>query len=353
MTHHIVLDLSKSGLTYSVGDSIAIYPIHDHALVQQTVVALGAKGDEAVVDKQGNSISLREFLAKKSNITEVSRKLIQELAQRQTHPQKKERLEYLLADGNRDALKEYQHNHEVWDTLEENNEVKFSVDEFVGMLQPMLPRFYSIASSMKVVGEEVHLTVSYVKFTSNGHVRLGVCSHYLCDMAPLNLAMVPVYIQSHHGFTLPEKPTADLILIGPGTGVAPYRAFLQERTAQGAPGKNWLFFGEWNKAYDYFYEDYWQELIAQGSLKVDTAFSRDQQHKIYVQHRMLEKAGEIWQWLQNGATIYVCGDAHRMAKDVDAALHQIIKEQGGLDEPATKAFLKQLRTDKRYLRDVY
>lgn len=353
MTHHIVLDLSKSGLTYHVGDSIAIYPIHDHALVQQTLNAVGARGDESVTDRLGAVHTLRDFLSKKANITEVNRKIVQELAERQTNSEKKARLEYLLADGNRDALKEYQKNHEVWDALEDNSEVRFNIDEFVSMLQPMLPRFYSIASSMKVVGEEVHLTVSYVKYTSNGHLRLGVCSHYLCDMAPMNLSTVPVYIQPHHGFTLPDNSEADLILIGPGTGVAPYRAFLQERTAKGSKGRNWLFFGEWNRAYDYFYEEYWQELIAQGLLKVDTAFSRDQAHKIYVQHRMLEKAGELWQWIQNGAYIFVCGDAHRMAKDVEATLHQIIKEQGGLDDASTKAFIKQLRTDKRYLKDVY
>ncbi len=250
-------------------------------------------------------------------------------------------------------MKEYQKNHELWDALLDNPEVRFTPEEICHLIQPMLPRFYSIASSMKVVGEEVHLTVSYVKYMSNGQQRLGVCSHYLCDMAPMNLATIPVYLQPHHGFTLPADPKADLIMIGPGTGVAPYRAFMQERMAMGASGKHWLFFGEWNRSYDFFYEDYWTELQAQGKLRVDLAFSRDQEHKIYVQHRMLEQAQDFFQWLEKGAYVFVCGDAHRMAKDVDAVLHRIIQEQGNTDEQGAKSYVKALRSQKRYLRDVY
>jgi sulfite reductase (NADPH) flavoprotein alpha-component len=266
-THHVVLDLSHSGISYNVGDSLAIFPVHDPELVQRTLQAIGASGMEKVTDKHTGSLySFRDYLAKKANITDVSRKLISELALRQTNPRKKEHLDSLLQEGNKDAFKEYHKNHELWDTLLEHPEVRFTPEEICHLIQPMLPRFYSIASSMKVVGEEVHLTVSYVKFTSSGHQRLGVCSHYLCDMAPLNLATVPVYVQPHHGFTLPPDPSVDLIMIGPGTGVAPYRAFMQERMAMGDSGKHWLFFGEWNRSYDYFYEDYWDELKSQGRL---------------------------------------------------------------------------------------
>ena len=353
-THHIVLDLSNSGMTYEVGDSLAIYPLHDPELVSRTIKAMGAKGDEFIKEKHsGSSCLLPEFLAKKSNITEVSRKLIQELAKRQTNSPKKERLEFLLAEGNKDALKEYQKNHEVWDALEENREARFGLEELCHMLQPMLPRFYSIASSMKVVGEEVHLTVSYIKYEANSYMRLGVCSHYLCDMAPLDQPLVPVYVQPNHGFTLPDNPEADLIMIGPGTGIAPYRAFLQERMALNASGNNWLFFGEWNRDYDFFYEDYWLELIALGKLRLDTAFSRDQHHKIYVQHRMQDKAFEIWSWIEKGAYIFVCGDAHRMAKDVDITLLNIVQDEGKMDEQAAKDYIKKLRTEKRFLKDVY
>ena len=353
-THHVSLDLSHSGLTYNVGDSIAIYPTHDPLLVKRTIHALRLPENERIFDKHsGQEFSLQEYLAKKSNITDINRKIIAETAVRQTNPQKKEHLEFLIAEGNKDVLKEYQKNRELWDFLNENQEVRFEAHELPNFIQPMIPRFYSIASSMSVEGEKVDLTVSYVKYISNGHLRLGVCSHYLCDMAPLHQPVVPVYVQPSHGFTLVEEPATDIIMIGPGTGIAPYRGFMQERISRGAKGKNWLFFGEWNRPYDYFYEDFWTELQEKGQLKVDLAFSRDQQHKIYVQHRMLEKAAEFFHWLEKGACVYVCGDAHRMAKDVDAALHQIIQEQGNMDEQAAKNYVKKLRADKRYRRDVY
>ena len=169
----------------------------------------------------------------------------------------------------------------------------------------------------------------------------------------MHVPYVPVDVQPSHGFTLPQENSTDIIMIGPGTGVAPFRAFMQERIAQNSTGKNWLFFGEWNKTYDYFYEDFWTKLEAEGKMRINTAFSRDQEHKIYVQHRMLENAAEFYEWIKKGAFIYVCGDAHRMAKDVDAALHQIILEQGNKTDAEVKDYMKKLRSEKRYLRDVY
>lgn len=353
-THHVVLDLSGSGITYQVGDSIAVFSTYDPDLVERTLKALRLTGEERVKDKHADIYyPLREFLTAKANITEVSKRFVAELAKRQFNPQKKEHLLYLLEDQNKDALKEFMKNREVWDLMLEHEEVSFEAEEIASLLMPMLPRFYSIASSMKAVGEEVHLTVSYVKYNSNGQQRLGVCSHYLCDLAPLRQAVVPIYIQPHHGFTLPENSDADLIMVGPGTGVAPYRGFMQERIAQGAKGRHWLFFGEWNRDTNYFYEDFWEHLKAEGKLKIDLAFSRDQPHKVYVQHRMLEKANELFNMLENGAYFFVCGDAHRMAKDVDAALHRIVQEQGGCDEAAAKEYVKNLRHQKRYLKDVY
>lgn len=353
-THHVVLDLKGSEIKYHVGDSVAIYPTHDPELVQRTLNALGANGDETILEKHtGIPHSLREYLTYKASITDVSRKLIQELANRQTNSEKKERLDFLFLEGNKDALKEYQKNHELWDTLEENQEVKWDVAELSHFIQPMLPRFYSISSSQKAVGDEVHLTVSYVKFISNQYPRLGVCSHFLCDMAILHQTPIPIYIQPSNGFVLPSEKGKDIILIGPGTGVAPFRAFLQERLVNQDPGKNWLFFGEWNREFDFFYQDFWEELQSNDQIQIDTAFSRDQPHKVYVQHRMLEKAKEFWEWIQKGAIIYVCGDAHRMAKDVDATLHTIIQDQGQMSESDAKAFVKHLRAEKRYLRDIY
>lgn len=352
-TCHITLDLKGSGLTYNVGDSIGIYPRHDPKIVEKTLQALKATGDEVIADKQGNSFNLREFLTHKANISDISRKMISEIAQRQPNLQKKERLEWLLAEGNKDALKAYQESHEVWDCLKENQEVEFTPQELCLLLMPLLPRLYSISSSQKEVGEEVHLTVAYLRYNTNEQERLGVCTHYLCNLAPMQKPIVPVYVQPSHGFTLPEDPSANLIMIGPGTGIAPFRAFMQERMATGAKGQNWLFFGEWNRKFDYFYEEYWNELEAKGILRVDTAFSRDQEHKVYVQHRMLEHAGEIFEWVERGGYIFVCGDAHRMAKDVDAVLHQIVQQQGNRSEQETKEYIKRLRTEKRYLRDVY
>ncbi len=353
-THHLSLDISGSQLNYQVGDSIAVFPQHDPLLVERTLLAMRAIGDELVLDKHTNqTFPLREFLTSRANITELSRKLVSEILSRQTQPQKRDHLEYVLQEGNRDALKEYQAGHELWDALEENEEAHFEIQELCNLLMPLLPRFYSIASSMRAVGEQVDLTVAHFQYTSiNGAVRHGVCTHYLCHLAPPG-GKIPIYLHPHRGFTLPSDLNASLIMIGPGTGVAPFRAFMQERLSLQAPGKNWLFFGEWTKRFDYFYEEYWTSLQAQGKLRVDVAFSRDQEHKIYVQHRMLEHAEEFFDWIEKGAHIFVCGDAHRMAKDVDATLHRIIQEQGKMDEQAAKEYVKRLKSEKRYLRDVY
>jgi sulfite reductase (NADPH) flavoprotein alpha-component len=337
-----------------VGDSIGIYPTHDAGLVKNTLQSMKATGNEIVSEKHtGKSFTLEEFLTHKANITSISRKLLSEIAARQTNSQKKERLLALFNENDKESLKEYLANHEIWDALLENEEAVFTYQELCNMLMPLLPRFYSIASSMKVVGEEVHLTVADLNYVTNTHLRRGVCTYYLCELAPMHVPIIPVYIQPHHGFTLPENPEADIIMIGPGTGIAPYRAFMQEREAMNATGKNWLFFGEWHRDQNYFYEEYWKHLTAQGKFFIDTAFSRDQMHKIYVWHRMFEHAAEIFEWLQKGAYIYVCGDAHRMAKDVDATIHTIVQEQGGMDEQAAKNYVKQLKAANRYLRDVY
>lgn len=353
-THHVVLDIKGSGITYQVGDTLGIYASHDPKLVERTLLALKATGNEEVVDRHTDQVySLREFLRRKANISDVHRKLIHELANRQTNAAKKAALAKLLDADNKDGLKAYAGLREVWDVLEEHHEVYFTPMEFAQIISPVFPRFYSIASSMDAVGEEIHLTVSYVRYDSLGHERLGVCSHYLCDLSPLHEAMIPLYVHPHHGFTLPADPNASIIMVGPGTGIAPYRGFMQQRMVTGALGRNWLFFGECNRAYDYFYEDFWMELQRKGKLRVDVAFSRDQPEKIYVQHRMFEHAQEIFAWLEAGAYFYVCGDLHHMAKDVEAALCQILQLEGKMDEASAMQYIKNLRASKRYLRDVY
>lgn len=353
-TQHLVLDLKNSGITYRVGDSIGIFPRHDTDLIRKTLEMISATGKEEIHDRHGNPHLLEHFLAEKANITDFSRKLLTEVHARQTHPEKKEHLQFLLQEENKEALKHYQQTHEIWQLLFENLEVHFEPQEFCNLLMPLLPRLYSISSSQKVVGEEVHLTVAMVEQQqTTGYVRKGVCTNFLSQMAPLNERMVPIYIQPSHGFTLPENPNTSLIMIGPGTGVAPFRAFMQERSHHHSTGNHWLFFGEWHRQHTFFYENFWLDLQAKNKLRLSTAFSRDQQQKVYVQHQMLEHGKELFEWLEQGAFLYVCGDAHRMAKDVESTLQQIVQLHGNKDESAARAYIKQLRVDKRYLRDVY
>lgn len=352
-TFHLVLSLQGSGYTYNVGDSIAIASVNDPAIVEKTLAAMKATGDEIIADRKGFSYNLRQYLTTKANITDISRKFFCDVEQLQKNPSKQEHLQWLLQDENRDGLKSYLECRQVWDFLEENHEVSLSPQEVISLLKPLLPRFYSIASSQKAAKDQVHLTVANLKYISNGHERFGVCTHYLCDLAPINQAAVPVYIHASNGFTLPEDGNTDIIMVGPGTGVAPFRGFMQERVATNSQGKNWLFFGEWRSYEDYYYESFWKEHEACGALRIDTAFSRDQEDKVYVQHRMLEHGKELYSWLENGAVFYVCGDAHRMAKDVDATLQHIIQVHGNKSELEAKEYIKKLRADKKYLRDVY
>ena len=216
-----------------------------------------------------------------------------------------------------------------------------------------MPRLYSIASSPKVYPSEIHLTVAVVRYQTNGRDRVGVCSTFLAERALVGITPAPVFV-SHSHFGPPEDGAKDCIMIGPGTGIAPFRAFVQDRVASGAKGRNWLFFGDQHRATDFLYEDEWQQCLAQGSLaRLDTAFSRDQVLKVYVQDRMRESAAELWAWLQAGAYFYVCGDAKRMAKDVDTALHDIVMQQGGMAPEQAAEYVKQMKKEKRYQRDVY
>jgi len=352
-TYHISLDLKGSDYRYHPGDSIAIFSVNDPQLVERTIVAMGATGDEAIVDRKGLCFPLREFLTTKANLTEISRNFFLHILEKQHDPELRERLQSLSEDENRNALKDYLEAREVWDFLSENRQVIFTPQEIVSMLKPLLPRFYSIASSQNAVGDEVHLTVAALSYSSNGHPRMGVCTNFLCNLAPINQPAVPLYVQPHHGFTIPDNVDQDIIMVGPGTGVAPFRAFMQEREKQQGKGRNWLFFGERRMEDDFLYRDYWQKLHASQRLHIDTAFSRDQETKIYVQHRMEEQGHKLFQWLKNGASLYVCGDAKYMAKDVEAALHRIVETHGALSQPAAKDYVKKLRADKKYLRDVY
>lgn len=327
-TQHIVLDLSGSGLTYRAGDCVAILPTNDAELVERILNAIGATGDEEIVDTRRESrTALRSYLTHSAELGQVTKGLMR-LVQRE-------------AVG-----------HHVWDLLEESDSSP-SPQELVDQLLPLMPRFYSIASAQSAVGDEIHLTVANFRYLSNAIERAGVCTHYLCEQAPLREAIIPIYLQPTRHFLLPKRGDSPIIMIGPGTGVAPFRAFLQERMATGATGGHWLFFGEWTRQCDFLYQEYWEEQVSKGSLRLSTAFSRDQAEKVYVQHRMWEERADLWNWLQQGAYLYVCGDAKRMAKDVEAMLLLIAEEQGNLPKGEGRTWVKELRRDGRYLRDVY
>jgi sulfite reductase (NADPH) flavoprotein alpha-component len=353
-TIHLEIDLKGSDMQYVVGDSIAVIPANDPELVQCILKCLKASGNEWIDDSRSKQkIQLIEFLLNQANLRDCTRKFIDEIAKRQTAVSKKTALEKLFETENSEPFKIYQNAHDVLDALEDNQEVVFSPQELCDLLKPMMPRFYSISSSQKAVGDQVHLTVVLQKWDAKGRKRHGVCTHYLCNLTPLNVPVVPVYLHPHRGFTLPKDPNAPIIMVGPGTGIAPFRAFMQERDVLDSMGKNWLFFGEWNRSHHFFYEDFWNSLQNKGKMRMDLAFSRDQNEKIYVQHKMLEKGKELFQWLEEGAYFYVCGDATRMSKDVDLALHQIVAAHGGLSDEKTKEYIKALRNAKRYLKDVY
>lgn len=333
-TYHIVLSLKGSSISYNAGDSLGIYPENFSSEVEHILDLLKLSPDEVIVDKRTQTPRpLKEFLKKRANLKDIPRKL------------------YTHLHGERDDLKEFLKSRELVDILKPG---VFSAQEFADYLMPLLPRFYSIASSQKVVADEVHLTVALYSYEILGSCRFGVCTRYLCEEAPLSEPVIPVYVQEGEGFRLPSNKEAPLIMIGPGTGVAPFRAFLQERFASGASGKHWLVFGECHKATDFFYEEEWRQYEGEGFLKLTTAFSRDQERKIYVQDRLLESSKEVYDWIQSGAYLYLCGDANRMAKDVEATLETIFCKEGKMSPDEAKATLKHLRlVEKRYLKDVY
>lgn len=351
-TFHYEFSLEDSSLAFEVGDSLGIFPANDPQLVDEILARLGFDESELVTATSGEGISLRDALLRDRCITTPSRQFVQSVAER--IPGARFLLEY--CDPNqRKKLDSYLWGRHVVDFLIEYPDLrnKFSASEFAGLLSKLQPRLYSIASSLKRYPEAAHLLVTSVQFVSHGRMRQGVCTSFLSERVQ-ETDRVPVFVHTARHFRLPDDPGAAIIMIGVGTGLAPYRAFLQERQAVGAHGRNWLFFGEQRRAANFYHELEWAIGTSSGLLtRLDTAFSRDQSHKIYVQHRMREAGREIWSWLQEGAYLYVCGDAERMAPDVDAALHDIAEEQGSMSREAAAAYVANVRALKRYRRDVY
>jgi sulfite reductase (NADPH) flavoprotein alpha-component len=346
-TLHFEVSLADSGLVYEVGDSLGVFPSNNPGEVLEVLAAAGLTGDELVETPEPGV--LRDVLSRQVTLREPSRQLLAAILEKCPAA---EELTELIDPEAKTVMQDWINGREVIDILLAYPQARFTAGELVKVLRKLQPRLYSIASSAKAYPQDIHLTVAVVRYEAHGRKRQGVCSTFLADRA--TDAPVPVFIHSAKHFRPPEDTSLPVIMVGPGTGIAPFRAFLQEREIIGATGPSWLFFGDRNRATDFLYEEEilrWQQA---GVLqRLDVAFSRDQAEKIYVQHRMLENAAEIWRWLQEGGFFYVCGDASRMAKDVDDALHRIVAEQGGKSPEEAKAYVDELKKSKRYRKDVY
>lgn len=344
--YHYELSLEGSGLKYQPGDALGVWPTQNAKLVEAVIQTLKLDPQETVTI-QDKSHTLQEWLSHYRELTQLTKPFLVELAKRNNDAV----LQTAVGPDGLSTLQELLKTHQVLDVLE-RFPATWSAAELVQALRPLAPRMYSIASSQSEVDEEVHLTVANVHYQFNEQDRWGVASDYL---ARLNEGdTVPVFIDPNTRFRLPEDSNRDVIMIGPGTGVAPFRAFVQERNVQGGQGRNWLFFGNPHFHSDFLYQTEWQRALQDGQLQhLDLAFSRDQENKVYVQHRLLEKAAEVYAWIQGGAHIYVCGDANQMAKDVHQTLQEIARQEGGLDADQARSWLEELSAQGRYARDVY
>ena len=349
LTLHLSLSTMGSAIQYEAGDACGIVPQNSPELVEDILKALRLSGRERVQVPKTGSMTLYEALCHHLVVTKLSRKLVESYATAgQCHS-----LLALLVPEQQAHLDKYVYERGLIDLLEEYPSVLHDPAELVALLPKLNPRLYSISSSPLAHSGEVHTTVAVVRYRSLNRERGGVCSTLVADRLPVG-DYLPIYIQPNKKFRLPKETTAPMIMIGPGTGIAPFRAFLHERRALGCTGRNWLFFGERSASTDFLYRDELLEMQADGHLtRLDLAFSRDQEHKIYVQDRMLEQAPELWRWIEDGASIYVCGDASRMAKDVDATLHRVVEQQGGFSHEAAHDYVQQLKDQHRYHRDVY
>lgn len=343
--YHVELSLEGSGINYEPGDSVGILANNPPALVDSIIQHAGFTGTELVSLKEGEFL-LKEALSDRLEITVLNRDVIQKYQEKTGDKKLQEIIE------NEAEFDRYLWGHDVLDLLEDFPH-SFSAQEFVEVLRSFPARLYSISSSQAAVGNEVHVTVATVRYSHKGRERAGACSTYLADRIDID-SPVSVFIEKNPAFKLPDNADTPVILVGAGTGVAPYRAFLQHREANDQKGKTWLFFGERRFHSDFLYQIEWQKLLKDGYLeKIDVAFSRDQKEKIYVQHRLLEKQKELYEWLNNGATIYLCGDMKQMARDVQKTLLQIFEAEGGMSEEKALEFLKKLKKEKRFQTDVY
>ena len=342
---HIEIDLGDSGLRYQPGDALGVWYQNDPALVKEIVELLWLKGTEPVT-VEGKTLPLADALEWHFELTVNTANIVENYATLT-------RSETLLPlVGDKAQLQHYATTTPIVDMLR-FSPAQLDADALIGLLRPLTPRLYSIASSQAEVESEVHITVGAVRFEVEGRARAGGASGFLADRVEEE-GEVRVFIEHNDNFRLPENPQTPVIMIGPGTGIAPFRAFMQQRAADGAEGKNWLFFGNPHFTEDFLYQVEWQRYVKEGVLnRIDLAWSRDQKDKVYVQDKLRQQGAELWRWINDGAHIYVCGDANRMAKDVEQALLEVIAEFGAMDIEAADEFLSELRVERRYQRDVY
>ncbi|WP_115990428.1 assimilatory sulfite reductase (NADPH) flavoprotein subunit [Cohnella lupini] len=349
-TRHVELSLEGSNLEYEPGDSLGVYPENHPKLVDELIEEMGWNENEPVtVGKSGGKSPLREALLRHYEITVLTKPLLGQIAKLTGL----DRLNDLLKAGLEQELKDYLRDRDLLDLVRDYALKGVPAEAFVSVLRKIPARLYSIASSLKANPDEVHLTVRKVDYEAHGRKRYGVCSVHLAERAAIGDSL-PVFVQQNANFKLPQDPNAPIIMIGPGTGVAPFRAFLGERQETGAEGKSWLFYGDQHFSTDFLYQVEWQRWLKEGVLtRMDVAFSRDTDKKVYVQQRMREKSKELYRWLQEGAYVYVCGDEKKMAHDVHAALIMIIEHEGGKTPEEAAEYLSGMQQQKRYQRDVY
>ncbi len=347
-THHVALSLNGSGLEYEVGDALGVFPVNPPDVVDEMLASLPF-GSATVSAPEGGEISLRDALIHHYDIGTLNKTIIQKWQAKSSSPT----LRALVEADDKKAYDDFCWGRDLIDLVIDHPADFSNAAEFVSVLKKLQPRLYSIASSPRAHPGEVHLCVGIVRYETFGRKRGGICSTFLADRVAGEVKP-RVFVHSNSAFRLPENGSTDVIMVGPGTGIAPFRAFLEDRKASAAKGRNWLFFGNPHSATDFLYQEELSAFQAEGTLaKLDLAWSRDQKEKIYVQNLMVQNGAELWAWLQNGAAFYVCGDASRMAKDVDQALLKIAEDHGQLAPESAVAFISQLKKEKRYLRDVY
>lgn len=350
---HIILDITGSHIEYTPGDAIGVYPDNDPNVVEALLSHLSWDPKTLIKHpREDIDLSIKEYLTSHIDLTKISRPFLKLIAD---YPVDKDiglQLKKLLEPAGREDLKAFLGSHHLIDVLDYFDSKTASPQQFCDALMRLFPRFYSIASCPSSHPNQIHLTVKQIDYELNLLPRKGVCSHFLINQTPLHQPIVPIFVQHNEKFSIPDNIHTPMLMIGPGTGIAPFVGFMQARKLQKA-AQNWLFFGECYASKDFYYQELWSSYVNDGLLELDTAFSRDQTEKVYVQDKLLQKGATIWQWIEMGARIYICGDAQRMAKGVQESFMRIAQDYGSLSEVDAKDWLKQMRRQGRYITDVY